>query len=44
MTATAAADAYHAWLAGWFAQEMTKLAQFYRELGATPFYRLAVAS
>jgi flavin-dependent dehydrogenase len=37
MAAQDPAEAYHAWLARWFADEMAKLSQFYRELGATPF-------
>ena len=37
MAAEDAAEAYHAWLTRWFADEMAKLAQFYRALGATAF-------
>ena len=37
MAADAAAGAYHDWLARWFADEMAKLAQFYRELGVAAF-------
>jgi flavin-dependent dehydrogenase len=36
MVPAAAAAAYHDWLARWFAEEMGKLAQFYRELGVIP--------
>jgi flavin-dependent dehydrogenase len=34
---SAAADAYHDWLARWFAEERARLSQFYRRLGATAF-------
>jgi hypothetical protein len=37
MGADAAGEAYHDWLARWFAEERAKLAQFYRALGMTAF-------
>ena len=43
MVPDAAAAAYHDWLARWFAEEMGKLAQFYRELGVGAFAGAAEA-
>jgi hypothetical protein len=37
------AAAYHDWLARWFAEEMGKLAQFYRQLGVAAFAQLGKA-
>lgn len=42
-SATEAADAYHDWVAGWFANDVQQLAAFYAELGVDGFGQWATA-
>ena len=42
--ADVSAQAYHAWLQGWFAHDARRLQDFYRELGATGFDQVRPAA